>query len=244
MDSPEHVRAQLARIRADGEQQIEKLRADGIAEALAVWQRLRGSDADLIPLRLVCASLALEAMKAEPLPRRKQLAHYETACVAVRNAKAAIRAGIMTPREQGAGLPVDLSHWCAEDETLRTLEEFMPHSRVMVRRSDARSWLESIGAAVPSFLHCKQTQAAPTQEPDENAAPEPPAPATAPSDTKDEALREYDALLAGGTGKNEAARQVEKKYGIPRSTLRDRLKRRDASVKGPWRDLLSQTKEM
>lgn len=235
MDIPEHVRAKIDRIRADGERQIKQLCDDGTAEALAMWQRLRGSDADLIPLHLVCASLAHEAMKAEPLPRRKQLAYYETAQAAVRTAKAAIRAGVMTPREQGARLPLDLSHWLVEDETGRTLEEFMPHRRAMVRRSDARSWLESIGADVPSFLHCKPTQAASAQAPDENAAP-----ATAPSDTRDEALREYDALLAGGSGKNEAARQVWEKYRIPRSTLRDQLKRRDANAKRPCGALLSQ----
>ncbi|MHB1372297.1 MAG: hypothetical protein ACYCWL_00220 [Thauera sp.] len=164
MDIPEHVRAQLERIRAEGEQQIEKLRADAVAEALAMALRLRGSDADLIPLRLMCEHLALEAMHAEPLGRRKRVAHYETARVAVKNAKAAIRAGTMTPRNQGAGLPLDLARWCAEDETLRTLEEFMPHSRVMVRRSDARSWFESMGVDVPGFLHCKRKQAAPAEE--------------------------------------------------------------------------------
>ncbi len=245
MDIPEHVRAQLERIRAEGEQQIEKLRADAVAEALAMALRLRGSDADLIPLRLMCEHLALEVMHAEPLGRRKRVAHYETARVAVKNAKAAIRAGTMTPRNQGAGLPLDLARWCAEDETLRTLEEFMPHSRVMVRRSDARNWFESMGVDVPGFLYCKRTQAAPAQAPDENAAhaPQPPAPAPAPSDAKDEALREYDAMLADGASTNEAARQVKEKYGIPRTTLRDRLKRRDASVKGPWRDLLSQTQK-
>lgn len=175
MDIPEHVRAQLERIRAEREQQIEKLRADAVAEALAMELRLRGSDADLIPLRLMCEHLALEAMHAEPLGRRKRVAHYETARVAVKNAKAAIRAGTMTPRNQGAGLPLDLTRWCAEDETLRTLEEFMPHSRVMVHRSDARNWFESMGVDVPGFLHCKRTQAAPAQEqPAELAAPSQP----------------------------------------------------------------------
>ncbi|WP_435750570.1 hypothetical protein [Thauera sp. AutoDN2] len=81
----------------------------------------------------------------------------------------------------------------------------------------------------------RRPKAASGQAPDENAAP-----ATAPSDTRDEALREYDALLAGGSGKNEAARQVAEKYRIPRSTLRDRIKRRDANAKRPWGALLSQ----
>lgn len=238
MHIPEQVRDQVERIRADGEQQAEKLFADITAEGLELLQRLRGNDADLIPLRLVCKALAFEAMAAEPLPRQKGIAYYETACVSVRNAKAAIRAGIMTPRLQGSGLPVDLSRWCAEDDIPCTIEEFMENSRIMVRRRDARSWLESLDAEAPGILHCKQTQAAPTQAPNDNAAP-----AAAPIDTKAEALREYDALLAGGASKNEAARQVEKKYGIPRTTLLDRLKRRDARVKGPWRDLLSQTQK-
>lgn len=177
MHIPEHVRAQLERIRAEGEQQIEKLRADAITEALAMAQRLRDSDNDLIPLRLMCEHLALEAMHAEPIARRKHVAHYETARAAVKNAKAAIRAGIITPRDQGAGLPLDLAHWCSEDETLRPIDELMPHSRVMIRRSDARNWCESMGVDVPAFLHCKQTQAAPAQEqPAEIEAPPPPAP--------------------------------------------------------------------
>ena len=164
MHIPEHVRAQLERIRAEGEQQIEKLRADAITEALAMAQRLRDSDNDLIPLRLMCEHLALEAMHAEPIARRKHVAHYETARAAVKNAKAAIRAGIITPRDQGAGLPLALAHWCNEDETLRPIDELMPHSRVMIRRSDARNWCESMGVDVPAFLHCKQTQAAPAEE--------------------------------------------------------------------------------
>ena len=164
MHIPEQVRDQVERIRADGEQQAEKLFADITAEGLELLQRLRGNDADLIPLRLVCKALAFEAMAAEPLPRQKGIAYYETACVSVRNAKAAIRAGIMTPRLQGSGLPVDLSRWCAEDDIPCTIEEFMENSRIMVRRRDARSWLESLDAEAPGILHCKQTQAAPAEE--------------------------------------------------------------------------------
>jgi len=239
MHIPEHVRAQLERIRAEGEQQIERLRADAIAEALAMAQGLRGRDTDLIPLRLLCEHLAYEAMQAEPLTRRKNVAHYETARVAVKNAKAAIRAGNMTPRDQGAGLPIDLSHWCAEGETLRSIKEFMPHSRVMVRRSDARKWFESMGADAPGVLQCKQIPTAPAEEQPaerEAPAPQPPAPDATPSESKGEALSEYDALLAGGMSKNEAGKRVGIKYGIPRSTLRDRIKRRDHGAKPLWCD--------
>lgn len=165
MHIPEHVRAQLERIRAEGEQQIERLRADAIAEALAMAQRLRGRDTDLIPLHLLCKHLAHEAMQAEPLIRRKQIAHYETARIAVRNAKVAISAGSMIPRDQGAGLAMDLSQWCAEDETLRAIDDFMPHSRVMVRRSDARNWFESMGADLPGFLPREATSTPPTPSP-------------------------------------------------------------------------------
>lgn len=175
MEIPEHVRDQFDRNRADDEQQMEKRVSDVTTEALDLLQRLRGNDADLIPLRIVCKALALTGFAWEPLLSRKGIAWYETACVAVRNAKAAIRAGLMTPRLQGSGLPVDLSRWCAADDTPRGIEEFIENSRVMVRRSDARSWLESIGAEVPAFLHCNQRQEEPKYEqPADLAAPSQP----------------------------------------------------------------------
>lgn len=106
----------------------------------------------LIPLAVICDQIGQAAYKTEPSAHRKWCTYYESARAAVRAAKAAIREGHLICREQGSGMPLDLSAWCRQDETGEPICEFMPHVRAMVHTDDARRWLESIGAQVPTIL--------------------------------------------------------------------------------------------
>ncbi|MGH8777585.1 hypothetical protein [Paraburkholderia sp.] len=80
--------------------------------------------------------------------------YYSTFRQFIRQAKSAIRSGVITVREPYMMMPVEARHlraWLDTDETLRQIED-MVDTRLVFAVDEARAWLASIGARVPGVL--------------------------------------------------------------------------------------------
>lgn len=140
------VAAETSRIIADFEKQ-EQRRTE-------VLRKLASGRTDLVPLAFLVESQATREYLEETDRDSHNRAFEEGARECVRALKRAILAGRITLRTR-SGVPCgqSLRWWCDEDETLKSLHEFMPHSRLMVRVSDAREWwLSEVGYDIPPYL--------------------------------------------------------------------------------------------
>lgn len=146
-DTPE-ARAEIQRIRERIERKLKEQRELEMQRIVSLGR----GQTDLIPLRLLAQCAAIEGHKAELQESKKDIAAYESGRSFIRAVKRAIESGRLVAREQGLGVPIDLSAWCEENDTLLPFEKMMPHPRVMVRVQEARAWMESIGAQIPAWL--------------------------------------------------------------------------------------------
>lgn len=223
-DSTGKGEAEVERIRDRIEAKLEEQRELELRRIVAI---AHGQN-DLIPLGMLVESASIEAHKVQLQESKKDLAAYSSGRTFIRAAKRAIAAGQLTLREEGLGIPIEPSYvsaWCCEDETLSPLEKMMPRSDVMVRVSEARAWLESIGARIPAWLLAYGTRTKVNDELRQAVHP-PHSPSSAsvmtfktPEERQDWFFARVEEL--GGTAKAGVTARVAKEGGIGIATARD-----------------------